>query len=851
MAGTSNDTIFGTNFNFSGGTPPNDRLPSMLLDGQLLIGSTALNAGGTHCNIGTLIGGSGILITNGPGTITITNTGGMGPVTGTTTLVGNTGSATQVGGVINVVGMSGLTTSGTGQTLTISPTLNLAAVEGLSGPGFAVETGVNTWAIRTLMAGTGISITNPQGIAGDPVISVSPSIPLTINTDSGTATPAANVLAIDGTAVQGISTSGTGSTVTITAANATATQKGVAAFNSTEFTVTAGVVASSPITVTAGTGLTGGGSVNLGGTVSIALSVPVSVPNGGTGDTTLTTDGVLYGNGASPVGITAAGINGQVLIGSTGAAPAFATILGTNGITFTTGANALTISNTSIPNSALANSSITLSNGNNITVTGSPVSLGGTATIAVTGTTTHAVQIGNASGSLTSVGVGSNGQVLIGATGADPAFATLTSSDSSITFTTGANTLDLKASVASTTLTKLTPDDGGAVSAVANNINIFGIKDGATAQVTMTHNQSSNVTIENRAHLTPYVVDPSSTIGSRGTFTTIASAIAAAVIDGAPRDIFIKPGVYTENLNLTAGINLTAFSSDCTSASVQIVGKLTFTDTGKVTVSNINITTNSDYSIIVSGGNASALYLTNCYLNASNNTFISYTNSNSSSSISIRNSIQNVNGTQTLFVSSSPGSISMNYVGSDGGLSSVQSTLSSGSLWTYATQFTYPIMTSGAAYVNMNHSYCSLNAVTNLTLSGTGNSITYFCEFDGGGAAAVNIGSGCALTMGSCVLRTTGGNCVIGSGSIQYSALTLIGLGDKFASTLTQNNRSTGPIIQVTGGAQILSGSGSPNGSVIATKGSLFMRTDGTTVNNRAYINTNGTTGWTALTTVS
>lgn len=94
--------------------------------------------------------------------------------------------------------------------------------------------------------------------------------------------------------------------------------------------------------------------------------------------------------------------------------------------------------------------------GNNITTTGTL----NTVTIDITGTTDHAVQIGNATGSLTSVAVGTDGQVLIGATGADPAFATLTSTDATITFTPGVNTLDLSASGAVGVL-QLTGDIGG------------------------------------------------------------------------------------------------------------------------------------------------------------------------------------------------------------------------------------------------------------------------------------------------------------------------------------------------------------------------------------------------------
>jgi hypothetical protein len=52
-----------------------------------------------------------------------------------------------------------------------------------------------------------------------------------------------------------------------------------------------------------------------------------------------------------------------------------------------------------------------------------------------------------------------------------------------------------------------------------------------------------------------------------------------------------------------------------------------------------------------------------------------------------------------------------------------------------------------------------------------------------------------------------------------------------------------------TAGLGIYVGSGAP--TVAAAKGSLYLRTDGTTTNDRAYINTNGSTTWTALTTAA
>jgi len=66
-----------------------------------------------------------------------------------------------------------------------------------------------------------------------------------------------------------------------------------------------------------------------------------------------------------------------------------------------------------------------------------------TMNIGISWTTNHAVQLGNATGSLTSSNVGEDGMLLIGANNADPAFALVTSSSGSISITPGANTLDI------------------------------------------------------------------------------------------------------------------------------------------------------------------------------------------------------------------------------------------------------------------------------------------------------------------------------------------------------------------------------------------------------------------------
>lgn len=58
--------------------------------------------------------------------------------------------------------------------------------------------------------------------------------------------------------------------------------------------------------------------------ITVSLTVPVAVNLGGTGDTTLTLNGVLYGNGINPVGVTAQGGANTVLTAN-GGAPSFST----------------------------------------------------------------------------------------------------------------------------------------------------------------------------------------------------------------------------------------------------------------------------------------------------------------------------------------------------------------------------------------------------------------------------------------------------------------------------------------------------------------------------------------------
>jgi len=151
---------------------------------------------------------------------------------------------------------------------------------------------------------------------------------MVVNGDTGSGSLAlGGTLEVKGTSTQGIVTSvnGTG-TFTVTASNASSSQKGVATFDATEFTVTTGnvVLGTVPIGKLSASTITFAGNtgtpdaVALGETVTISsadsaitttagansISIQlntVDVPHGGTGATSFTANQILFGNGTSAI----------------------------------------------------------------------------------------------------------------------------------------------------------------------------------------------------------------------------------------------------------------------------------------------------------------------------------------------------------------------------------------------------------------------------------------------------------------------------------------------------------------------------------------------------------------------
>lgn len=167
-----------------------------------------------------------------------------------------------------------------------------------------------------------------------------PTIPTQFDANTGYAIPAGNILNIYGDNTQGITTVGDlGMTLTVVGINASTTQKGVASFNSADFSVAAGVVSllnSGPfvtsvsgtlnrITSTGGTTpvidiaatYVGQTSITTLGTIATGVwqGTAVAADHGGTGLTTYATGDIVYAGSVNPTALSklAAGVNGQVL----------------------------------------------------------------------------------------------------------------------------------------------------------------------------------------------------------------------------------------------------------------------------------------------------------------------------------------------------------------------------------------------------------------------------------------------------------------------------------------------------------------------------------------------------------
>ena len=165
------------------------------------------------------------------------------------------------------------------------------------------------------------------------------------------------------------------------------------------------------------------GVVGSGGANATWDGVTINVNRGGTGATTLTSGGVLYGNGTGAIGAMGVQTNGQLLIGNGAGAPTAATLTPTvNQVNVTNGAGAITLS---LPQ--------------NIHAAASPTFAG----VTLTGLTSGGLLYGGGAGAIGATPVLTNGQLLVGNGAGAPTAATLTPTANQVNVTNAAGSITL------------------------------------------------------------------------------------------------------------------------------------------------------------------------------------------------------------------------------------------------------------------------------------------------------------------------------------------------------------------------------------------------------------------------
>jgi hypothetical protein len=493
-------------------------------NGQVLIGTSA------GYSLNTLTAGAGITITNGSGTITIASPSG-----GTCGTCANTALSNLAGVAINTSLLPG-SAGGANLGSAVLPFGQLALAGSSASPAtnnFLI-TGASTGGTRTITlpdaSGTvAVSATGPLSL--DAVGNLTCATCLTSGGGGAGGVSSVNVatgaLTLQGATAGSVTTAGS----TITINDATAAVKGLASFNATNFSVTSGAVNTIQDIATTSTPTFGGlnlasaltiGNGGSGATTAAAartnlsaaksganaditslsgLSTALSVSQGGIGTTTLATDGVVLGNGASALSAIT-GTNGQCLI-VVGTTPTFGTCTGAGGVaSVNSQTGAVTIANASaaagtvtINDATTGAKGIASFNSTNFSVTsgavntiqdiavGSTPTFGGlnlTAALTVpnggTGASTLAtdsVLLGNGASPISGI-TGTNGQCLV-ISGTTPTFGTCSGSGgvASLNSQTGAVTLaNATASAGTVTINDATTGVKGISSFNATNFSV-------------------------------------------------------------------------------------------------------------------------------------------------------------------------------------------------------------------------------------------------------------------------------------------------------------------------------------------------------------------------------------------
>ncbi len=286
---------------------------------------------------------------------------------------------------------------------------------------------------------------------------------------------------------------------------------------------------------------------------------------------------------------------------------------------------------------------------------------------------------------------------------------------------------------------------------------------------------------------------------ANGTHTSIATALTSA---SSGDTIFIRPGTYTENITLKAGVNLAAYDADASTPNVTILGTCSFALAGTVSLSGINLKTNSANCLSITGSAATIVNLINCNIDVNNNTAISFTTSNTAAAINLYYCTGTIDTTGiAIYSMSSTGNLAFRWcVFGNAGASLTASSNSAGAVLLSHSVFNSIFSTSSTGQIVVLYTAIDCSSINSivLTTAGTGsaNAIN-FSALISGSASTLSIGSGTTIQIAGARLDSSNTNVITGAGTTLVSSITYTGTSNK-SNVTTQTGGAVGGITQGT-----------------------------------------------------
>lgn len=312
-----------------------------------------------------------------------------------------------------------------------------------------------------------------------------------------------------------------------------------------------------------------------------------------------------------------------------------------------------------------------------------------------------------------------------------------------------------------------------------------------TGIATVTENAGANSLDINSFANSDFIV---STDPDQGNYTTIQSAVnAASAIFSLGITVWVKEGIYTEDITLPSGVNLAAVGNNkviSTFAPVTIIGKLTNSGLGSSSIYGIAFSSDADYSIEVDS--SATIFLNDCYIQAVGNDAIHV----DGGFLYMNNCKGSPDSPHKMFLCEGGGTIRATYSAFTGG-SGTPSTLDGGYFEAINCYFAFPFETLSAGQFTLcSNTVFDCSSLNDTCIENLGTGISRFtdCSFYSGSAPSLSVDTGGTIHVNGGAINSTAANAITGLGEIKCSGISFTNTSSNFDIT-TLTPFDLGPII--------------------------------------------------------